>query len=101
MQVRINVTPRDIERGRPGIRSCPIARAIKRTRWGRSKLAVTVGRSTVRVVSLGAWGGSAYILPEDARSFVSKFDRARPVEPFSFTLEVSRYAALTPEPTDD
>jgi hypothetical protein len=90
MNVHINVTQRDIERGIPGkSSSCPIARAVKRTRWGRSKLTVTVGRFTVRAVSLGAWGASAYKLPEDAQNFVSEFDRARDVEPFSFTLEVS------------
>jgi hypothetical protein len=89
MQVRINVTQRDIERGSLGLStSCPIARAIKRTRWGRSKLTVSVGRSTVRAISLGAWGASAYTLPGDAQDFVAVFDRGYPVEPFSFTLEV-------------
>ena len=84
MTVTINVTQRDIDRGRDcHCTECPIALAAKRKFRSRS---VEVFDDFIRI-----GGDFGYKLPVEARIFVSAFDfdRKSPnVKPFRFTLEV-------------
>ena len=82
-KVRINVTQRDIERGiRFTSYTCPIAWAARRHPELKGCL--------VAPDSL-AFDNSGWVwvpLPEKACGFVDSFDGGRPVQPFSFTLEL-------------
>lgn len=82
-KVRINVTKRDIELGKPGEgEGCPIALAARRHPELKG-CAVGLG-----LIGTEALGYDSMPLPEEARRFVVDFDDGRPVAPFSFTLEV-------------
>ncbi len=77
---RVHVTAEDIAKGRrDSCVDCPIARALKR-----------VTTDEVQVTSENIQLGDASVHPPHAaRMFVFAFDEGRPVEPFSFSLEVS------------
>lgn len=79
MKLRINVTTRDIERGRWGPSSCPVTRAARRHK----------ALAECRTGVLGIVGTDRnYMLPESARAFIRAFDAGNAVEPFSFVMEV-------------
>ena len=82
--MRIEVTAQDIVEGeRFGCYSCPIALALKRI--GKRNWAV---KSEI----LRRWTESGRAvdvpLPRDAKAFIDDFDHDRPVEPFSFDIEL-------------
>lgn len=85
--IRINVTERDIARGRPrNLQSCPIARAAHRHQGLRR--AEVNGASIV--VPLAGTTSSYYIaMPQRAQSFVGAFDAGLHPEPFSFNITVN------------
>lgn len=77
--MRIEVTQKDIDRGKPCDDSmCPIALAIKRQIRRR---VVNVTRSRVNLAH-----GRIIGLPKEALVFIEWFDDGLPVQPFSFDL---------------
>jgi hypothetical protein len=87
MKRKISVTQEDIDRG---VRShagwCPIARAIKRTLFGKPG-APLIPDADVKVghYAVDIQDGRAY-LPQEAVEFIQDFDVDRPVKPFEFDL---------------
>lgn len=79
--MKIEVTAEDIRYGVPRSNcSCPIARAVKRTRQAYHD--VSVGSQDIEI------DGKGYLLPLEAIGFICDFDTDKPVAPFSFeTLE--------------
>ncbi len=82
MRKVINVTAKDIAKGKPNVPTCcPIALAAKRT-FGRC---ISVGQ-----LYMGIFDGTHYgrtKLPPEAHKFVTRFDAHLSVEPFKFTVE--------------
>jgi hypothetical protein len=85
----INVTQEDIERGqRHECDLCPIALALLRAIPGAN---VEVVPSKVWILPAGKrepFGWELARLPDEAQSFMTKFDLGWAVEPFTFDLEV-------------
>ena len=77
--LRIHVLKRDIQNGkRCNTSCCPIALAVRRQTHSGG-WAVQVGFGDVDVK------GRIYQFPAAAASFISSFDRGRPVKPITFT----------------
>lgn len=86
MRIKVNVTARDIKYGKPyDIDACPVARAIKRTKWGRTNK-FEVGRCLIvsgNVINI------AYISwPDEVNLFITEFDFDGDVKPFTFEMDV-------------
>ena len=84
MRCTVSVTATNIKRGKPEQGGCcPIALAVKSLLLKK--------RSVIRVfadfVRFNRVIGHAN-LPKSARTFIRRFDRARPVGPFKFTLNI-------------
>jgi hypothetical protein len=80
--VRINVTARDIARGKPqNAECCPVALAARR------KFKTRVRASYKLLVDQGGVWMVPYTLPERALDFIGAFDEGLPVRPFSFTVK--------------
>ena len=78
---RIDVTYDDIQHGKQrSCFDCPVALAMTRAVGCRT----TVGRSSFTLEP--RWWGAA--LPEEAASFVDRYDGGVPVEPFTFHVEI-------------
>jgi hypothetical protein len=78
----IDVTQEDIDRGeRAKCMRCPIARAMQRV----------FPVNKVSVFGAITWiGNDRYSdLPDEAQQFIMYFDEDEPVEPFSFTINLS------------
>jgi hypothetical protein len=90
MKQTINVTARDIKYGRRcDGQSCPIARAVLRTKWGKDSEAYNFTVAAKSIIRFYLNRTPDRIdLPQEANEFVRRFDRNQPVEPFSFTIEV-------------
>lgn len=82
--MKIEVTQEDIERGVP-LNSCfcPIAFASSRAFHCQHSL---VSQDYFRVLGVGKNG--RIMLPQPAIDFIAAFDAGKPVEPFSFEVEV-------------
>lgn len=81
-KIRVNVTRRDIEKGRPGrFDACPIARAVRRHDGLQEAF---VGQTHINVVR----PSRVVELPPEARVFVLAFDHGYLSPPFTFSLEV-------------
>ena len=84
MKIRVNVTQRDIDKGRKrSCYSCPIATSLRRRGW----------YPTVGATHLSIDTGTDYLpdlpLPKKAQRFIRTFDRCRrDAQPFSFTLDL-------------
>src|ERR1700690_929114 len=87
----IHVTKHDIAAGEPEAgNSCPIARAVARS-FKKKVGTYFVNEKCISHVSNPNYGGQAVgstlgALPQQAQSFVKKFDSLKPVRPFSFVL---------------
>jgi len=78
-QVTIEVTAEDIAQGEAfDCGNCPIARAAKRA----------LKKICVVNLSTAYWSTGSAPLTKKARAFVKNFDSGRPVQPFTFTLDV-------------
>lgn len=80
MNLKVTVSPRDIEQGMPiNCWGCPVARAIRRVTKSDH---VTVTGSIARIEA------KSFNLPEKARTFIRRFDLegSNVVAPFTFTL---------------
>lgn len=85
--VRIEVTEQDIADGIAGqCDRCPIAIAIARA--CAADTSVRVGPALAGISAARMFGTAFVKLPESAQDFIFRFDAARPVEPFSFTLDI-------------
>lgn len=81
MTMRIEVTAEDIARGEPRNECwCPVARAITRA----ADLPAIV-HDDVWCVYDSMEG--PYALPEEATTFIARFDKGAPVQPFAFEIE--------------
>lgn len=80
-RIVIKVTAEDIEKGDlDSPRRCPVARAVKRAfrcRWTK-----------VCMFQIFTSRYETWRQPKRVQSFVDRFDRRRPVKPFSFTLRL-------------
>lgn len=78
----INVTKKDIERGKPGrSRCCPIALAFTR------KIRMTdIYVQRIYVLRRYVKADRRYFLPEGAISFIRDFDAGREVKPMRFEI---------------
>lgn len=74
-------------RGRNGS-SCPVAKAIKRSRKAMKALGVSVAYIHVTRDAVTKRGDFATDIPIEARSFIAKYDAGNPVRPFAFILNV-------------
>jgi hypothetical protein len=81
----VDVTQKDIDKGcKTNATHCPVARAGKRV----FKCNVSVTSLTLSVFSPhGGWQDIP--LPNEVGSFIRSFDRDKPVQPFSFNLDVT------------
>jgi len=98
--VKVVVLRTDIEAGRPGSpRSCPIARALFRARFGREVPDIHFGQSVevghcgvvVReMITTTSWHVQVERaeLPPEARAFITNFDAGADVEPIEFELDL-------------
>ena len=97
--MRVKVTQQDIDLGlQKDAYSCPIARAVKR-QTGAARVKVLFGITVWgedEVVGLGVsddarfrWKTASHRLPDEAKSFMLRFDRLGKggVEPFTFEAE--------------
>jgi len=95
LRVKIEVTQEDIDRGaRRSCCNCPIALAVKRLVPHCSEVDVRCGAIYAKTPEL--WKADASISVID---FISGFDAGRPVQPFSFPLDlrsVKSYWELNP-----
>jgi len=84
MTITISVTKADISQGgRAMCKLCPIARAVRRIE----------GLESAEISSTSLWPGRKATdmpipLPEIARNFILRFDNCKPVEPFTFVMEI-------------
>jgi hypothetical protein len=79
--VRVRVTQKDIDNGEPLCdNDCPIALAVRRT----IKRRVGVSYHGVYYTPSMQW---AYELPVEVSRFIGRFDRLKPVKPFTFTMK--------------
>lgn len=80
MRVRIEVTQEDIDKGKHGAMSCPVARATSRAFgysvavWGDY---IDVRKTTSKTV---------FCAPGEVGRFIDAFDSGRTVKPFTFTI---------------
>jgi len=86
-ELRIDVTMQDIQKGQPKTAcDCPVALAIKRNPKVVNAI-VTYDKITVFIHDQ-AWYDME--VPEIVGHFLNKFDRYELVEPFSFTLDLTK-----------
>lgn len=82
MKTRIEVTQEDIEKGKLGeCSACPIALAMRRATGKPFEVGTDI-------YWLGFDLRSERMLPPEAALFVSDFDDKKPVQPFSFEIEL-------------
>ena len=82
--MKITVTAEDIKNGRKkNCRMCPLALAATRT----YRMAAWVFKNEVFIN--GVWA----VLPSSAKRFVARFDKRKPVQPFTFELPVEKEGA--------
>lgn len=85
--MKIQVTAKDIQEGRPGkVCACPIAIAGSRA-YGCT---MEVGNTLMgphEELHCRNWG----LLPKEAREFVTAFDNGRSVQPFEFEIEFNQH----------
>lgn len=88
--VTINVTEKDIEKGRPVVcTGCPVALAIKRRI--KPQCEVIVGATSVNIFTSGHEKFWIVDLPRKAQYFIEDFDEDRDsVDPIKFKLELPR-----------
>lgn len=80
MIITINVTQEDINAGkRNACELCPVALSVKRM---FPKRTIYVDTRYIVIDLLG------FVIPIEARDFITAFDAGRPVKPFSFPLEI-------------
>lgn len=91
MQVKINVTARDIKLGKvSSIRTCPIALAIQR--HVKDHVLVLVGSTSLELKSaLRIYRFTYLALPPSAQGFIYDFDHACTTKPFRFTLDIHKH----------
>lgn len=83
---RVDVTAEDIAQGEPRkCVKCPIALALRRTL--EQSLVGVGGHDAVMV---GKHGVTSVELPSMAVRFIADFDDGKPVQPFSFALDLPR-----------
>ena len=87
MLLNVDVTQADIDGGvRNSCTQCPIATAARRATGVPRLNFVYVYRTGIDI-----WNGPRrshqFILPSIALGFMARFDRGKPVEPFSFQVE--------------
>ncbi len=89
----IKVTQEDIDGGTRGeSETCAISRAVNRLTAGHAE----TGDDTIRIYpAKEAYKPLDYDLPEDAKQFVSRFDKGHPVSPFAFELPIPDGICLT------
>lgn len=86
MNVTIEVTQDDIDKGEPGNPcACPIWWALHRA---FPALPMFVGTAVIRCDHAGSHAPVFARLPQSARDFIARLDTAHSVEPFSFDLDV-------------
>lgn len=86
-QLVVSVEQRHIDEGSPCASCfCPIAKAIQE-KYGIHITEVCVWPKLVFVTLVGR-----YRLPPEAQEFVKRFDKQKPVEPFTFTAKRIRKA---------
>lgn len=86
MNIRFNITPKDISLGCKGdAGNCPSARAIQR----RFKAGIVVN---VGLFSLSFYNTDKFCrikeMPKTLHNFIKLYDDGQPVKPISFTLDV-------------
>jgi hypothetical protein len=73
------VTERHIKRGNRGYGSnCPIALALRAARIKNPYVGTTDA----------SWDDGECLLPKKAQAFVKRFDKEKPVKPFSFVVKI-------------
>jgi hypothetical protein len=78
---KITVTQEDIDRGaRNSLTDCPVARAVNRIFSGAVVNTQDIEVSNGRMERTFQWA------PVRVQQFVRRFDKAKPVKPFSFFL---------------
>jgi hypothetical protein len=86
MEITVNVTQRDIERGiRSKCSDCPVALAVKRALGKRVKVFSGVSTSYLYLDH----NKKPFPLPASAVEFIDRFDSGHKVEPFTFKLKLS------------
>ena len=87
----ISVTQEDIAAGKPGEAClCPIARAVARLLAADlSEEPAVVGPSVLLAVMAGDDTTTQYDLPEEAATFIGRFDNGHTVKPFTFTARLA------------
>jgi hypothetical protein len=84
MKVRIRVTEKHIDAGKPRkCNTCPIALAITDQTKATD---VNVGVDNVLISAGGSY--AKVELPEKAENFIADFDEEKAVKPFSFALDL-------------
>ncbi len=85
MNIRINVTQRDIDQGcRASVRSCPIARALSRHLPKFPGCDYVSAFPNLLTLGQAFWYART---PPSASAFILAFDSTEPVRPFSFVAE--------------
>lgn len=80
MKIKIQVTQENIINGQPcEYYSCPIALAVKKQIGLKAKV-------YLNTIDIGK--NHSFALPKRAKTFTSKFDSRKPVEPFNFWLNI-------------
>ena len=80
--MKINVKQADIERGNYQSWGCPVALAIQRT----TRRKVCAGMAWITFAN-----GETYRTPEQVKEFIERYDKDRPVKPFTFDLTKGGY----------
>jgi hypothetical protein len=83
--VIVRVTQEDIDEGTKGdCTFCPIALAVDRALGGECCVAVTI----FDVYITENAHAEVFPLPSEARQFIQRFDKGKPVSPFEFELDL-------------
>jgi hypothetical protein len=91
-ELTVEVTAEDIRLGKPSSNcKCAVALALNRIP-GVSSAHVEFGGATVTYTLAGVTYDLAFNLPEQASDFITAFDQEEPVEPFTFTAELSEWS---------
>ncbi len=89
MQVMVAVSAEDIRQGeRNNCAKCPVGLALARTLGPRYPGAKFMAGSMLGRILPARGGLISFEMPKDAEHFMFAFDAKKPVEPFTFTIDL-------------